>query len=375
LLDLVGAAGIDVAFGHECMRVLPQEAGATFRHRGGEAQVEADILLGCDGSNSVVRQEMSRRGARLDLMQRYIAHSYVELIIPSPGGGRYCWSDSDANAARPMALHVWPRGNLMLLALPNGDGTYTASLFAPTHTADAAEPSFERLTRPSDFVDLFEKYYPDALPHIPNLATDLAAAQPAALRTIKCAPYHHGRTVLLGDAAHTMAPFFGQGVNSGFEDVHHLFALLDRDLPGRDLPADVCRRLAEFSTSRVSQGHAITDLSLGNFQELVDHSGTRAFQARHRIERELHLRSPDTFRPLLNMVSFSDLQYDEVASVHRHQAAALDELCRTYDSITQGDRIVEAYLAMQQGRGIPDLTAALLPTLSAMGRIETDRHS
>lgn len=358
LVEQVERAGVTIGFERECVRVVPEEAYAMILSDGRVLDVRGDILVGCDGSNSIVRHEMSRRGARLNMSQEYVAHSYIELVVPPTSSGDYCWPEWNADGVRQSGLHVWPRGNFMLLALPNVDKTYTASLFVPTSSDATAEASFERLTTPRAVLDFFQRHFSDAVPVLPSLADDFLSATPSTLRTLKCSPYHHGRTVLLGDAAHTMVPFFGQGVNSGFEDVHELFELLDRG--GSDDPrARVQQHLADFSAVRVRHGHAITDLSLGNFNELVDHSGTVAFQARHAIERELYRRSPQTFRPLLNMVSFADLSYGDVAQVHRRQAARLDELCRIFDPTTQADRIVQAYLDEHAGYAEGDGRAGL----------------
>ncbi|HKO50242.1 MAG TPA: NAD(P)/FAD-dependent oxidoreductase [Polyangiaceae bacterium] len=348
LLDCAERAGVRIDFGQECVQADLERASATFLSQGELRSLQADVLVGCDGTNSTVRHEMSRRGARMSLSQSFIAHSYIELAVPVAPDGGYAWGRTEAslssNGQTERGLHVWPRGTHMLLALPNLDQSYTASLFIPTVSTAADEPSFKTLDSPSRVQEFFQTYFSDAVPHIPNLSQEFLSKVPATLRTLKCDPYHFGRAVLLGDAAHTMVPFFGQGVNSGFEDVQVFFSVLDKAHGGETLEQQVRRTVSDFTRLRRPSAHAITDLSLGNFRELVDHSGQPAFQARHAIERALYLRYPQRFRPLLNMVSFAELSYDEVAKIHKVQSAKLDRCCQLFDPVHQPERVIRAYL-------------------------------
>jgi kynurenine 3-monooxygenase len=289
-----------------------------------------------------VRNELCRHGAALEVDQRFSGYAYIELVLPPAADGRHCWPEL-ANPVHPgdtgpqFGLHAWPRGQALLFAQPNRDGSFTASLFLPERAKDPDDWSFEKLRTQNDVATFFAQLFPDAQRHIPDLWEQFTRARPAPLRSLKVAPYHFGRAALLGDAAHTMVPFFGQGVNSGLEDVATLVAELRGGAELREV-------LAQYSRRRVPAGQAITDLSFKNFQELRQSSADPRFQARHRAERQIHALAPECFQPLLSMVSFSHHSYDEIARIDRVQQTRLEAIERTYDPASQLPEFVNAYL-------------------------------
>ncbi|MCP3803469.1 FAD-dependent monooxygenase [Allokutzneria sp. A3M-2-11 16] len=215
-----------------------------------------------------------------------------------PGVGERDGKPVLLNASRGHGLHSWPRGNLMLIAQPNVDATYTTSLWLPFAAEDPARPSWATMRTPQDVRRLFSEHFPDTRQFLPSFAEDVLSAHPGALKTVRCSPYHHERTVLLGDAAHTLVPFFGQGINYSFEDVRCFFEILDRNLAEVDVDTALRGTLPEFTRLRKPAGDAITDLSLAMGAQLKRHSATAGFQARAVLERRLHERHPDLYIPL-----------------------------------------------------------------------------
>ncbi|MBB6174555.1 glutamate/tyrosine decarboxylase-like PLP-dependent enzyme/2-polyprenyl-6-methoxyphenol hydroxylase-like FAD-dependent oxidoreductase [Nocardiopsis mwathae] len=345
LLEEAARAGAHFHFGHECIGADPKNATATFAVRGSAIEeVAADLLIGCDGANSVVRAEMSRRGARMRISQEYIDHGYIELQMPPRGGGHallQAFRDPTRPESGEHGLHVWPRGEFMLLAQPNVDLSYTASLFMPLQSADGA-PAFSSVHDTVGVEALFGENFADAVQFLPSLADDFLTTTPASLKTVKCHPYHYGRTVLIGDAAHAMVPFYGQGINCSFEDVREFLRILEQRMRIGGA-AGVAPALASFTELRKAPGDAIADLSLRNLRELTDQTGEHAYHARDRLDKRLFTERPDDFMPLYHMVAFTDLPYDEVVRRHERQSAVVDDLCRHFDIDTEADRIVGAY--------------------------------
>ncbi|GAB3545818.1 glutamate/tyrosine decarboxylase-like PLP-dependent enzyme/2-polyprenyl-6-methoxyphenol hydroxylase-like FAD-dependent oxidoreductase [Actinopolyspora lacussalsi] len=360
LLDEADRVGARLFFDYTCVRVNPVAARAHFAVDGTEVHhSEADIVIGCDGANSIVRHEMSRRGARMQLSQDYIDHGFIELEMPPDVNGRHALMEALRDRRQPASqehgLHVWPRGEFMLLAQPNVDNSYTTSLFMPLRRDAPEEQDFHGLRTPEDVTALFERHFPDITHLLPKLTTDFFAAPPASLKTVKVHPYHFGRTVLIGDSSHTMVPFYGQGINCSFEDVRQFLAILDHNLATFSGDGAIQRSVSEFTETRKGPGDAIAELSLLNLQELTSRTGDSAYHTRKRLERELHQNAPDKFIPLYHMVAFTEIPYDEVVERHQQQSAALDELCGRFDMATEADRIIESYTAVDHFDGLASL--------------------
>lgn len=348
LLNQAESSGARFFFGHECIGANPKLASATFVVNNDLIrEVKADILIGCDGTNSTVRHEMSRHGARMSVSQEYIAHGYTELEMPPDSTGEHALlhtlRDSEVAESFDHGLHIWPRGNFMLLAQPNVDRSYTTSFFMPLVSEDSSQPSFRNLRTVEDVSTFFRKYFADAVKFLPRMADDFLGRPPSSLRILKCFPYHYGRAVLIGDSAHSMVPFYGQGINCSFEDVRAFFDIFDRHVKRASLSVAIGETLEEFTRTRTGPGEAITALSLANHRELSSSAGEKSYQARSRIERMLHLRYPDEFMPLYHMVAFTDIPYDELVCRHEQESAILDALCRRFDIETEPDKIVESY--------------------------------
>ncbi|CAM3304477.1 aminotransferase class V-fold PLP-dependent enzyme [Kibdelosporangium persicum] len=354
LMDEAEKAGAEIFFEHECIRADPAAATATFATSSyGIREATGDILIGCDGANSIVRQEMSRRGARMSISQEYITDGFAELKMPPSAGGGFALLEALSDPHRPDSenhgLHVWPRGDFVLLSQPNVDRSYTTGLFMPLTSADPEQPTWDKLKTEQDVEALFSRYFPDIVPFLPQLTKDILAAPPSWLKTIKCFPYHHERTVLIGDSAHTMVPFYGQGINCSFEDVRTFFEILDRRLATEELRAGIRAALADFTEARKAPGDAIADLSLAMRAELKSHTDDTKFHARNKLEKQLHLRHPGDFVPLYHMVAFTNIPYNEVIKRHHEQKAILDELCDRFDIHTEAPKILDSFPASRDG--------------------------
>ncbi|ELK02297.1 Kynurenine 3-monooxygenase [Pteropus alecto] len=244
--------------------------------------ITCDLIVGCDGAHSTVRTHLMKK-PRFDYSQQYIPHGYMELTIP-PKNGEY--------AMEPNYLHIWPRNDFMMIALPNMNKSFTCTLFMPFE-------EFEKLLTRSNVLDFFHKYFPDSVPLIGEqaLAQDFFLLPPQPMISVKCSSFHFkSHCVLMGDAAHAIVPFFGQGMNAGFEDCLVFDELMDKF--NNDL--SIC--LPEFSRVRIPDDHAISELSMYNYIEMRAHVNSPLFLFQKNIERLLHAIMPSTFIPLYTMV-------------------------------------------------------------------------
>ncbi|XP_021538365.1 LOW QUALITY PROTEIN: kynurenine 3-monooxygenase [Neomonachus schauinslandi] len=281
-----------VHFGHRLLKCNPEEGVITVL--GSDKvpiDVTYDLIAGCDGAYSTVRSHLMKK-PRFDYSQQYIPHGYMELTIP-PKNGDY--------AMEPNYLHIWPRNTFMMIALPNMNRSFTCTLFMPFD-------EFEKLVTSSDVLDFFQKYFPDSIPLIgeQTLVQDffLLPAQP--MISVKCSSFHlKSHCVLMGDAAHAIVPFFGQGMNAGFEDCLVFDELMDK------FNNDLSMCLPEYSRLRIPDDHAISDLSMYNYIEMRAHVNSRWFIFQKNMERFLHALMPSTFVPLYTMVTFSRIRYHE----------------------------------------------------------------
>ena len=316
LMNAAEAGGVTIRFGERCMGFDAVTGAARFRNEesGRETLVESDTLIGTDGSASAIRLEMQRLG-RFNLSQEYLDYGYKELTIPAGPGGKHL--------LEPNALHIWPRGAYMLIALPNVDGTFACILFLPFEGSE----SFAKLDTAEKAEAFFAERFSDAIPLMPQLKENYTSNPTGAMVTIKCSPWHlGGKALLLGDAAHAIVPFFGQGMNCAFEDCTAFLELLDNHGP------DWAKLFAEFEHARKTNTDAIADLALENFIEMRDRVADPRFLFRKKVELALEAKYPRLFVPKYAMVTFHRVPYSMALSRGQIQDRLLTELC---DSITR----------------------------------------
>ncbi|GAB5495590.1 MAG: NAD(P)/FAD-dependent oxidoreductase [Phycisphaerales bacterium] len=296
---------VEMLFEHRCVGAQLEMPAIYVEDTQTLKLIEADYVIGCDGAFSAVRKEMQSQN-RFNYSQQYLDHGYKELTIPTASECGIDPALHDGFAMDPNALHIWPRGHYMMIALPNADRTFTCTLFWPFEGPE----SFDEVSSEGEVLPFFEKHFSDAVPLMPALVHNYMKNPIGSLVTVRCSPWHnHGKTVLMGDAAHAIVPFYGQGMNSGFEDCHVLGELIDEH------DGNLEEVFYKFSNCRIPNADAIADLALDNFIEMRDSVANPMFLLRKRIEHALHSIDAERFMPLYNLVSFSNIPYAEAREV------------------------------------------------------------
>jgi kynurenine 3-monooxygenase len=311
LMNAAEAQGVKIIFQQRCTGIDFKSSALHLRNEqtGENRTQESGVVIACDGSASAVRGEMLKFN-RFNFSQQYLDYGYKELSIPAGPGGAHVFETN--------ALHIWPRGNYMLIALPNIDGTFACILFLPFEGPD----SFATLSTHSEVLEFFRTRFPDVLPLMPDLANNFFSNPTGTMLTIKCSPWHAGeRALLLGDAAHAIVPFFGQGINCGFEDCTCLLNLVDQ------YGTDWERVFREFEKARRVNTDAIADLAIENFVEMRDRVADVRFLFRKKVELALEAKYPKRFVPKYAMVTFHRIPYSTALERGRVQDRMLTELC------------------------------------------------
>ena len=317
LLDAAEQQGVEMYFSHLCKQadleqnVIQVENLLTEESR----KITPDVLIGADGAFSTVRSAMLQT-PRYNYSQAYIEHGYKELTIPANHNNDYAL---DAHA-----LHIWPRGKYMLIALPNTDKSFTCTLFLPFE----GENSFAALQNGQQVIDFFNQTFPDTVALMPQLEEEFFQNPTSNLVTIKCYPWSKfGKSLLIGDAAHAIVPFFGQGMNSGFEDCRIFTELMDT------YRGNWKALLEHFQALRKPDADAIAELALQNFIEMRDLVADPKFLKRKKIEAQLHELYPERWIPLYTMVTFSDMRYSEALAIGKRQDQIMKEVMEEYKDV------------------------------------------
>ncbi len=297
LLEAAERAGATVHF-HRRLHTVDFDAGYARLIDDRDDQphdIRFQTLIGTDGAGSALRAEMVRKSG-IGERTEFLDHSYKELTIPPAADGGFM--------IEPHALHIWPRGRYMCIALPNDERTFTVTLFLPNQAAaGSGDPCFASVRSGSEVRALFERDFPDALPLIPDLARDWENHPPGLLGTLYLDQWHlDGRALVLGDAAHAMVPFHGQGMNCAFEDCVALAGAMDRH-------TSLASAFAAFEAERKPNAAAIQAMALENYVEMRDRVGDPEFLLQRELEQALHARHPDRFVPHYTMVTFMRVPY------------------------------------------------------------------
>jgi len=301
---------VNIHFNKKCIDVNLKEASSTFVDTFTKeiTKVKADHVVGADGIFSAVRTQMQRQD-RFNYEQRYIEHGYKELVIPA--------NEDGTHQLEMNALHIWPRGTYMLIALPNLDGSFTCTLFFPFK----GKYSFESLTDDTSILSFFKEVFPDVVSLMPTLLQDFKGNPTSSLGIIRCFPWTvEDKVMLIGDASHATVPFYGQGMNSGFEDCSVFNDLMEQY--GDDWEA--CFKAYELA--RKENGDAIQDLSIHNFMVMRDKTADPKFLLQKKIEKHFSTKHPDKWLPLYSMVTFSDIPYAEAWRLGQKQEDMMAEI-------------------------------------------------
>ena len=312
LLDEAEALeNVTIEFQKRCTNVDFENKQASFEDdiSGTSFKIYADLIFGTDGAGSALRKSYFKdRKFLFSFSQNYLTHGYKELTIqPDQNGGFKTFKN---------ALHIWPRGDFMIIALPNLDGSFTVTLFL---SYESGTYNFNNLTNPEIVTEFFKKEFPDALELMPNLAIEFFENPTAPLGTIKCFPWNYkGHSLLLGDSAHAIVPFYGQGMNASFEDVVEFDAFLDTHEGNWE------DTFKDFQNRRKVDTDGIADLAIDNFHEMKDHVANPIFQEKRKIEMALEAEFPEVYHSKYSLVTFKEtIGYNEAMTIGRAQDKAI----------------------------------------------------
>jgi len=294
-------------FNKECISIDTSSSNLIFSDK---TENTYDYIFGADGAGSIIRKKMSQFSKKINSTVKFINSSYKELTIPANSDGTHKIDST--------ALHIWPRKSFMVIALPNLDGTFTCTLFAPNKGLN----SFASLINSLDVDSFFDKYFKDLKQIVPNLSEQYFLNPTSPLGFVRCSSWKDYNTILIGDACHATVPFYGQGMNSGFEDCFLLNQWLDikQDLGHPDL--DV------FLNKRIIDTTAMQDLSMHNFIEMRDKTANTNFLLQKKIEEWFSNKHPQKWEPLYSMVTFSDMRYSEALQRGKIQNKIMSNIMR-----------------------------------------------
>ena len=319
---------ISIHFNHKCDEVLLKEKKVIFIDKNQDQKiVDYDLLFGADGAYSALRSAMQKKD-RFDYSQSYINHGYKELHIPADSNNNFKLEKN--------ALHIWPRKSFMLIALPNLDGSFTCTLFFPFE----GNPSFGSLNTDMEVEKFFSDYFPDIKKLSPDYLNNYNHNPTSSLVTVRCFPWaYENSACLIGDAAHAIVPFFGQGMNCGFEDCRILDEIMNDESDWKVI-------LDSFQKSRKENADAIAELALNNFIEMRDLVSDPHFLHKKSIEKKISEVLKDDFISAYGMVSFSNLPYSTALKKGKQQNEVLEKLSKL-ESINDSD-ILEFKAALVQ---------------------------
>ena len=304
-----------IIFNEECVQVDLEQGMVAFRNTmsGEITTTKADVVFAADGAFSAIRYQGMQKLDQFNYSQQYIADGYREILLPANLDGTYKLAKE--------TLHIWPRGRFMLIALPNFDGSFTCTLFMPFEDHKYCFRDLDSKAKVSDF---FRNVFPDFYELLPTVAENWEDHPLSSLAIIRCFPWTHGKVALMGDAAHATVPFFGQGMNCGFEDCSVMWQLMQQHHENWEVIFETYQNL------RKPNGDAVQDLSLQNYIVMRDKVNDADFLLLQRIERRINYLYPEAYFPLYSMVSFTDIEYQTALQKGNEQEARIMNLINAH---------------------------------------------
>lgn len=320
-----------IHYNHQCTKVDLEKGICWFKNRitGEVVEKKSDLIFGADGAFSAIRYNGMQKLDRFNFSQNFIADGYREILLPANADGSYKLEKN--------ALHIWPRGRFMLIALPNEDGSFTCTLFMPH---EGGENAFDSVNTREEVDAFFRTTFPDFYNMMPEIADAWEDHPLSSLAIMRCYPWHHGKTALMGDAAHATVPFYGQGMNAGFEDCTVLNDLMLKHNHNWE------KVFQEYSETRKADGDALQDLSLYNYYVMRDYVADPMFLLRKKIEAKFSKLYPEKWLPLYSQVTFSDIRYSEAIQHGNEQSKIMDQIMEmeNIEANWDDDRIMEVLL-------------------------------
>ena len=296
MMDLAESKGnTKIHYQHQCLDANLEKGHITLKNLNTQEIFEdkADVIFAADGAFSAVRYNSMQKVDRFNFSQFYIEDGYKELLLPADKNGNY--------QIEKNALHIWPRGRFMLIALPNEDGSFTCTLFMPFENDKYA---FKQLDSDDKIEHFVKEVFPDFYEMIPNLIENWHQNPLSSMSITRCFPWTVGKFALMGDSAHSTVPFYGQGMNAGFEDCFVMWELFNKH-------KDWDKTFKKYQEIRKPDGDALQDLSLDNYYVMRDHVTDKKFLLQKKIEAKIHERHPNKWIPLYSQVSFSNIRYSD----------------------------------------------------------------
>ena len=323
----------EILFNEECVNADLKNGIVYLKNTqtGKLSEIKSDVVFATDGAFSAIRYNAIQKTDRFTFSQNFIEDGYREILLPANADGTHKLGKN--------SLHIWPRGRFMLIALPNFNGSYTCTLFMPF---DGDKNCFNSLTSKEKVQDFFRTTFPDFFEMMPNIADEWESHPLSSLAIIRCFPWAHGKTVLMGDAAHATVPFYGQGMNAGFEDCTEMWRLMQKHNENWEAV------FKEFETTRKPNGDAVQDLSVHNYIVMRDKVADPLFLLQQKIERRMNELYKEKYFPLYSMVSFSDIEYQVAWSKGLAQETMIKKIIADNNitdktSIEQIDELIHAH--------------------------------